>query len=424
LFEFGVFLNSSFEIFLGLRYLRSKRKRSAISVLTWISVLGVAIGVMALNVVLSVMNGFDEDLKSKIVGMNAHIIITGYEGQTLTNYDQIAQIVGKMDHVTAVGPYTEGQALARSKDKSLGVMVWGVDPEHPQAVADLNKFLWNAKSTDLNQPAQPGSGLPERIFLGAELAHRLDVMVGDDIILFLPILQQTPLGMMPQSEKFQVVGLVSTGMYDYDSSYTYVSLTNGQKMYQLQNDVSGIAVKLDNVDLAPEIARQIRQKFNGQYFVQDWLQMNRNLFVALETEKWVMGIILSLIVLVAALNIVNPLTMMVIDKTKEIGILKAMGATDKSITFIFIFEGMFIGILGIIIGIIGGFVLCELIAKIPIPMPGGGMVYYIDRLPVKVDPFVAYVAIPIFSVILCFLATLYPARQAAKLEPVDAIRYS
>ena len=152
--------------------------------------------------------------------------------------------------------------------------------------------------------------------------------------------------------------------------------------------------------------------------------MNRNLFVALETEKWVMGIILSLIVLVAALNIVNPLTMMVIDKTKEIGILKAMGATDKSITFIFIFEGMFIGILGIIIGIIGGFVLCELIAKIPIPMPGGGMVYYIDRLPVKVDPFVAYVAIPIFSVILCFLATLYPARQAAKLEPVDAIRYS
>jgi lipoprotein-releasing system permease protein len=195
-------------------------------------------------------------------------------------------------------------------------------------------------------------------------------------------------------------------------------------MYQLQNDVSGIAVKLDNVDLAPDIAREIRKKFNGQYFVQDWLQMNRNLFVALETEKWVMGIILSLIVLVAALNIVNPLTMMVIDKTKEIGILKAMGATDKSITFIFIFEGMFIGILGIIIGIIGGFVLCELIAKIPIPMPGGGMVYYIDRLPVKVDPFVAYVAIPIFSVILCFLATLYPARQAAKLEPVDAIRYS
>jgi lipoprotein-releasing system permease protein len=387
-------------------------------------VLGVAIGVMALNVVLSVMNGFDEDLKSKIVGMNAHIIITGYENQTLVNYDQIAQIVGKMDHVTAVGPYTEGQALARSKDRSLGVMVWGVDPEHPQAVADLNKFLWNAKSTDLNQPAQPGSGLPERIFLGAELAHRLDVMVGDDIILFLPILQQTPLGMMPQSEKFQVVGLVSTGMYDYDSSYTYVSLTNGQKMYQLQNDVSGIAVKLDNVDLAPDIAREIRKKYNGQYFVQDWLQMNRNLFVALETEKWVMGIILSLIVLVAALNIVNPLTMMVIDKTKEIGILKAMGATDKSITFIFIFEGMFIGILGIIIGIIGGFVLCELIAKIPIPMPGGGMVYYIDRLPVKVDPFVAYVAIPIFSVILCFLATLYPARQAAKLEPVDAIRYS
>jgi lipoprotein-releasing system permease protein len=417
-------LNSSFEIFLGLRYLRSKRKRSAISVLTWISVIGVAIGVMALNVVLSVMNGFDEDLKSKIVGMNAHIIITGYENHTLADSDKIVQIISKMDHVTAVGPYTEGQALARSKEKSVGVMVWGVDPDHPQAVADLNKFLWDAKSTDLKMPETAGSGRSERIFLGAELAHRLQVMVGDDIILFLPILQQTPMGMMPQSAKLQVVGLVSTGMYDYDSAYTYVSLANGAKMYQLQNDVSGIAVKLDNVDLAPEIAKQIRQRFNGQYFVQDWLQMNRNLFVALQTEKWVMSIILSLIVLVAALNIVNPLTMMVIDKTKEIGILKAMGATDKSITFIFIFEGMFIGVLGILLGVLGGFVLCELIAKIPIPMPGGGMVYYIDRLPVKVDPFVSYVAIPVFSVILCFLATLYPARQAAKLEPVDAIRYS
>jgi len=156
--------------------------------------------------------------------------------------------------------------------------------------------------------------------------------------------------MMPQSQKFQVVGLVSTGMYDYDSSYTYVSLANGQKMYQLQDDVTGIAVKLDNVDLAPDVAHEIRKKFNGQYFVQDWLQMNRNLFVALQTEKWVMGIILSLIVLVAALNIVNPLTMMVIDKTKEIGILKAMGATDKSITFIFIFQGMFIGFWGSLLG--------------------------------------------------------------------------
>lgn len=417
-------MNSSFEIFLGLRYLRSKRKRSAISVLTWISVVGVAIGVMALNVVLSVMNGFDEDLKSKIVGLNAHIIITGFENRTLSNYQNVLNVVSKMDHVTAAGPYTEGQALARSKQKSVGVMVWGVDPDHPQAVADLNKYLWDAKSTDLKMPDSAGSGRSERIFLGAELARRLQVMVGDDIILFLPILQQTPMGMMPMSKKFQVVGLMSTGMYDYDSSYTFVSLDNGQKIYQLDKDITGIAIKLDNVDLAPKIAAEIRKKFNGEYFVQDWLQMNRNLFVALQTEKWVMGIILSLIVLVAALNIVNPLTMMVIDKTKEIGILKAMGATDKSVTFIFIFEGMFIGVLGILFGILGGFILCQIIAMVPIPMPGGGMVYYIDRLPVKVDPFVSYLVIPVLSVVLCFLATLYPARQAAKLEPVDAIRYS
>jgi lipoprotein-releasing system permease protein len=224
--------------------------------------------------------------------------------------------------------------------------------------------------------------------------------------------------------KFQVVGILSTGMYDYDSAYSYVSLDNGQKMYQLEPNVTGVAVKVDDVDLAPAVAKAIRERFNGAYFVQDWLQMNHNLFVALQTEKWVMGIILFLTVMVAALNIVNPLTMMVIEKTREIGILKAMGGTRKSITWIFIFEGMFIGIVGILVGVFLGFVLCTAIALLPIPMPGGGMVYYIDRLPVKVDPKICYVIIPLMSVVLCFLATLYPARQAAKLEPVDAIRYS
>ena len=412
-----------FEIFLGLRYLRSKRKRSAISVLTWLSVGGVAIGVMALNVVLSVMNGFDDDLKSKIVGLNAHIIVSGFQNRPISNFNEITDTIRKMEHVKEVGPYIEGQALARSRERSLGVMVWGVDPDRPQAITDLDKYLWEAKATDLKTPPNNGAGLNERIFIGSELARRLQVAVGDDLVMFLPVLQQTPMGMMPQSVKFQIVGVLSTGMYDYDSAYTYVSLPIAQKMFKLGDTVTGVAVKVDDVDLAPAIAKEIREKFHGEYFVQDWLQMNHNLFVALQTEKWVMGIILSLIVLVAALNIVNPLTMMVIEKTKEIGILKAMGGTDKSITLIFIFEGMLIGIVGIMVGLFGGFILCEIIAKVPISMPGGGMVYYIDRLPVKVDPKTCYVIIPIMSVVLCFLATLYPARQAAKLEPVDAIRF-
>lgn len=412
-----------FEIFLGLRYLRSKRKRSAISVLTWLSVLGVAIGVMALNVVLSVMNGFDDDLKKKIVGMNAHIIISGYQNQPLKNAAEVTEAVKRIKHVKEVGPYVEGQALARSRERSLGVMVWGVDPDNPKAVTDLDKYLWEAKATALKSPSTEGSGRQERIFLGAQLAQRLRVAVGDDIVLFLPVLQQTPLGMMPQSLKFQVVGLLSTGMYDYDSAYSYVNISLGQRMYKLEGNVTGVAVKVDDVDLAPDVAKEIREIFHGEYFVQDWLQMNRNLFVALQTEKWVMGIILSLIVLVAALNIVNPLTMMVIEKTKEIGILKAMGSADKSIMTIFIFDGMFIGLIGILVGLLGGFILCEIISRIPIPMPGGGMVYYIDRLPVKVDPLISYVVIPLLSVVLCFVSTLYPARQAAKLEPVDAIRF-
>ena len=416
-------MNTPFEIFLGLRYLRSKRKRSSISVLTWLSVIGVAIGVAALNVVLSVMNGFDEDLKSKIVGLNAHIIVTGYQNHPITNYDQVAQAIRKMNHVSAVGPYVEGQCLARSRERSVGIMVWGIDPDAPQAIADLNKYLYDVKASALKPPPTEGAGRAERIFLGDELAHHLRVSTGDDLVLFLPILQPTPMGMMPRSMKFEVVGIFHTGMFDYDSAYSYVTLPMGQKMYQLGDTATGVAIKVDNVDRAPEVAKEIREKYEGKYFVQDWLQMNHNLFVALQTEKWVMGIILSLIVLVAALNIINPLTMMVIEKTKEIGILKAMGSTDLSVTWIFIFEGMVIGIMGILTGLILGFILCEIIARVPIPMPGGGMVYYIDRLPVKVDPRVCYFVIPMMSVILCFLATLYPARQAAKLEPVDAIRF-
>jgi lipoprotein-releasing system permease protein len=417
-------MNYPFEIFLGLRYLRSKRKRSAISILTWLSIICVAIGVTALNVVLPVMNGFSADLKSKIVGSNAHIIVTGYQNQPISNYDQVSGVIRGMEHVVEAGPYVEGQALARSKDRAIGVMVWGINPDSPKAIVDLDKYLWDVKTTALKTPPAQGSGRPERIFLGAQLARRLRVSTGDDVILFLPILQQTPLGMMPKSMKFQVVGLFLTGMYDYDEAYTYVSIQNAQKMYQFENNVTGVAVKVDSVEKAADVAKAIREKFNGRYFVQDWLQMNRPLFLALQTEKIVMGIILSLIVLVAAISIVSSMTMVVIEKTKEIGILKAMGSTDKSITVIFIFQGMMICAIGILVGIFFGFVVCEIVALVPIPMPGGGAVYYIDRLPVKVDPWVCYLIVPVVSIVLCFLATLYPARQAAKMEPVEAIRYS
>ncbi len=412
-----------FELSLALRYMRSKRKRSAVSILTWLSVGGVAIGVMALMVVLSVMNGFDNDLKTKIVGLNAHILIMPHLQQPFDDYAKVVERVKTLPHVIAVGPYVDGQALAKSTERSLGIAVWGVDPDSPQAIADLDKYLFEAKAVDLKPEMAGKNGRPERIFLGRELARRMGVGLGDDLILFLPILQQTPLGMMPTSKKFQIVGIFSTGMYDYDASFAYVALDQAKAMYNLGEGATGVAVKVDDVDRAPEVARRIREELKGRYQVQDWLQMNRNLFVALETEKMVMAVILSLIVLVAALNIVNPLTMVVIEKTKEIGILKAMGAADRSIASIFIMQGLFIGVLGTILGAALGFGICEIIKQVPIPMPGGGSVYYIDRLPVMVDPVLSYVLIPLGSILLCFVATLFPARQAAKLEPVEAIRY-
>jgi len=382
------------------------------------------VGVMTLSVVLSVMNGFDEDLKSKIVGLNAHIVITGYQSDFVSRHDEVVNLVKGIPRVKSVGPYVEGQSLARSKSRSLGIMVWGVDPDRPQAVADLDAYLnHGVKSDALRGPGSEGQARAERIFLGHELARRLGVGRGDDLILFLPILQQTPMGLMPQSMRFQVVGIFQTGMYDYDATFSYVSLKNAQRMYQMPDGVTGVAVKVDDVNQAPMVAKRIREVLQGRYQVQDWLQMNRNLFIALQTEKMVMGIILSLIVLVAALNIINPLTMMVIEKTKEIGILKAMGARNSSVKDIFVFQGMFIGTMGTLLGMALGFVLCQIIEQIPIPMPGGGSVYYIDRLPVKVDVFVSYVVIPVCSMLLCWVSTLYPARQAAKMEPVDAIRY-
>jgi len=416
-------LRYPFEIFLALRYLGSKRKRGAISVLTALSVVCVAIGVMALNVVLSVMNGFENDLKARIVGLNAHVIVTGFQNKPLPDGRGVAEAIAGMEHVSAAGYFLEGQVMIRSKQRAIGAVAWGLDPERPEAVADLNKYLWDAKATDLKPPTSEGSGRTERIFLGARLAQRLMVDKGDDVVLFLPIFQQTPMGTVPRSVKFQVVGLFSTDMYDYDVGYAYLGLPVAQRMYDLAGYATGVAVKVTDVDRAPEVAKAIREKYNGEFYVRDWLQMNINFFTAVKIEEMVMGIILSLIVLVAALSIVSSLTMMVIEKTKEIGILKAMGATDSSVSRIFIVEGMIVGAVGIFLGVFLGAVLCEIIARVHIPMPGGGSVYIIERLPVKVRPFINYLVVPLGSICLCFLATLYPARQAAKMEPVDAIRF-
>lgn len=419
----GSFLKYPFEIFLALRYLGSKRKRGAISVLTWLSVVCVAIGVMALNVVLSVMHGFEEDLKSRIVGLNAHIIVSGFQNRPIADADSISETIRQMEHVRSAGPYVQGQVMLRSKERAMGAVAWGLDPDHPEAIAELDKYLWNAKTIDLKPPATEGQGRAERIFLGARLAQVLQVSVGDDILVFLPIFQQTPMGMVPRSLKCQVVGLFSMDMYDYDSGYVYLPLSVAQRMYDLAGNVTGIAVKVDDVDRASEVAKAIREKFHGDYYVRDWLQMNMNFFTAVRIEELTMGIILSLIILVAAISIVSSLTMMVIEKTREIGILKAMGSTDKSVSTIFIVEGMIVGAAGIVLGVFLGFILCEIISRVYIHMPGGGSVYIIDRLPVRVQPLLNYFVVPILSIVLCFLATLYPARQAAKMEPVEAIRF-
>lgn len=392
--------------------------------LTWISVLGVAVGVMTLIVVLSVMKGFEEDLKQKIVGVNPHVVIAPFADQTMWDFQEVLKTLQKTPKITAASPYVEGQALIRSRSRAVGAAVFGINPEDFSGLVDLDRFLIESEVKALSPRSAGGSGRTERIFLGLELARRLEVHPGDDVILFVPVLRPTPLGPMPKSMRFQVAGLFSTGMYDYDTAFAYTDLTVARQLWETGEGVSAVAAKVKDVDEAAVVAERLRDIFFQRYFVQDWLQRNRNLFLALHTEKIVMGIILSLIVLVAALNIINPLTMMVIEKTREIGILKSMGASDFSIRFLFWFQGMVIGFLGTLLGTFLGWGLCEVIQAYPIPIPGGGAVYYIERLPVRVEAWLAYGVIPGVSLLLCFLATLYPARQAARLDPTEAIRYA
>ena len=405
------------EYFIGLKYLLAKRKQTFISIITVISVSGVAIGVMALIIVLAVMSGFEREVKDRILGATAHVHVTSLEG-SITDPFVLARKVDAMDGVVAASPYLFSQVMISSGTASTGAILRGVDIPTIGKVTRLPRDIRKGKLEDLAKKTP--SGLPG-IILGKELAANLDVSPGDLVEILVPGGNITPMGAFPGIARFEVAGLSESGMYEYDSSFAYVSLEEAGRLMGMEGRATGLEVKVEDIYQAGRIATRIREALGYPYWAKDWMQSNRNLFSALKLEKVVMFIILVLIVMVAAFNIISTLIMVVMDKTRDIAVLMTLGATRKMVRKIFALEGLLIGLAGTVAGSVLGTLLCYLLRKYEfIRLPSD--VYYISTLPVDLSPGIL-ILVGASSILICFLATLYPSRQASLIDPAEAIRY-
>ena len=405
-----------FEVFLAFRFLRA-RQYAFINLITILSMAGVALGVCALIVVLSVMSGFQDEFTKKIVGMNSHVTI--YKaGGSIDRPQAVMDKLGKMPQVTGVSPIVYGQVMLVAPSAASGAIVYGLQAPGSPKAQELNKHL---VAGDMSRMASPlGDGL-WGVVLGSALARRLGLGVGSVVNVINPLGEDTPVGRAPKTEPFQVVGIFESGLYQFDSSIVFMGLAAGQRFLGLGKGVSGMEVMLKDLYRAPQLALKIGRELGPMYFARDWISTNKNLFAALKLEKIAMFVILILIVFVASFGIVSSLIMMVMVKTRDIGILKALGATKATLRRVFMLQGLFIGLVGTLVGVGGGLVLCWLLSRYHfIELPKA--VYPINTLPVQVEPLMV-AAVAGAAVLISLLATIYPARVAGGLDPVSALRY-
>ncbi len=427
-------LSLPYEIFIGLRYLRAKRRQKTISLNTFVSVTGITLGVAALIGTLGIMTGFKEDLQEKILGTTSHIIVQDRTKEYLKSQQTLVSQLESLPRIMAATPFVYKQVLLTSRSGVQGIVLRGIDPAKEIEVTELGKNIKNGRLEDLvTQPSSPptqsdiGISPSEKrqpkvrrgIILGKELARRLGVFVGDRVNVVSPVGPIKAISMVPKIRPFHVVAIFQSGMYEYDSSLAYISLNEAQNFFNLQDGVTGIEVKVDNIFEANAIARSIETTLGRPYWARDWMEMNKNLFAALKLEKTMMFLLLVLITLVASFNIVSTLTMIVNEKQREIAILKTMGATKKAIMRIFMVNGLIIGLTGTLIGIPLGYAFLWLIQNYWTFDPS---VYYISRIPVHVQA-IDVILVACSALLISFAATILPSRQAAKLDPAAALRY-
>ncbi|MFN4236887.1 MAG: lipoprotein-releasing ABC transporter permease subunit [Vogesella sp.] len=410
-----------YEVFIGLRYLRARRRNGFISFISLMSVLGIALGVAALIVVLSVMNGFQQEIRGRMLSVVSHLEVGSYDGQ-IAGWQPLLSQLRQQPHVVAAAPYVNAQGLLSSRGNVRGALVRGIDPAAEQTVVNLGNEMLRGKLADLE-------GGSFRIVLGVELARQLGVEVGDKVTLITPQGNVTPAGMMPRLKQFTVAGVFKAGMFEYDSSLAMISLRDAQVLFRLGQDVSGIRLKLDDAMLAPQVKAALQPQLAANQVATDWTDMNANYFRAVQIEKRMMFIILTLIVAVAAFNLVSTLVMVVTDKQADIAILRTLGASPGSIMKVFMIQGSVAGVLGTVAGVAGGLLLAYNLGAVLSTVEhliGAKLlssdVYMIDYLPTDVQ--LGDVAtIGLISLALALLATIYPSWRAARVRPAEALRY-
>jgi lipoprotein-releasing system permease protein len=408
-------------LYIGLRYTRAKRRTQFISFITLTSVLGIALGVTALITVLSVMNGFEAELRERILGMTAHATVTGKNGQ-LDNWQALDQKLKGMPHVEGAAPFITGQVMINADRRVSGTMLNGILPEYESKVSEVATKMKSGQLTNL-VAGEYG------IVLGLELANYLGVMNGDKITVISPQVNSTPAGIVPRMRRFTVVGIFQVGMYEYDRNMALINIDDAAKLFRMDNSISGLRIKLDDLFNAPKITHALANALFGDYQVSDWTLAHNNFFKAIQTEKRVMFIILLLIVAVAAFNIVSTLVMVVTDKRGDIAILKTQGLTSGAVMGIFMVLGSIIGVVGTLLGVLGGVLLAlnvetivPAIEKLLQVQFMAADVYYISELPSKLVWSDVY-SIAGMAFFLSLLATIYPAWQASRINPAEVLRY-
>ncbi|SER74127.1 lipoprotein-releasing system permease protein [Nitrosomonas sp. Nm51] len=412
---------SPYELFIGLRYTRAKKRNHFISFISLISLLGITLGMTALITVMSVMNGFQKEVRARILGVASHVQIIGFDNR-LSNWQTLADEASKHPSVEGAAPFVSAQGMVSYDQVVHGAIVRGILPEKENHVADFADMMVSGELESL-VPGEFG------IVIGMELARSLGAFRGDRIVLISPQGQVTPAGILPRLKQFTVAGIFEAGHFEYDSGLVLIHMADAQKLYRMDDHVSGVRLKLSDMFLAPKVVNDLARSLTGPYYITDWTQQHANYFRAIQIEKRMLSLILALIIAVAAFNIVSTLVMAVTDKQSDIAILRTLGASPRSIMKIFIVQGTFIGVAGTILGVAGGVLLAYNVGEVVAFIEWifsveflSNEIYYISKIPT--DPQTTdIVTVAVASFILSLLATIYPSYRASRVNPAEALRY-